>query len=324
MRQYHFTEKNHDFWQQFEQDLQHLEEKKAIPKASIFARRYRTLCHHLALASERNYSPSLIDYLQQLSERAHSQLYREQKRFWSAFWQWITGGMARSIRAEKTVVIAAHLLFYVPFLLFFLLVLIEPTLLEKVLGSDIGSRAATQYAEMMQQHQEGINRSSEKNILMFGFYVYNNISIAFYSLGGGLLFGLGAIWTMVFNGLVIGGVFGYMLQTDAAPAFFGFVGAHGAFELTGIVLAGAAGLRVGLALINPQGYARLDALRIQGKQAGYLMAAAFALLLIAAIIEAFWSSTTLLPPIIKMMIAVILWCSVYAYFLFAGKETHAG
>lgn len=323
MRQYHFEQKNQLFWQQFENDLQQLEQKKQALPAARFTRQYRTLCHHLALSNERNYSPSLVDYLQQLSTRAHSQLYRQQKHFWSAFWQWLTVGIAKTVRAEKNVVIAAHLLFYLPFLLIFFLVLIDPNLLQKVIGSDIGTQAHNQYTEMMQRHEDGVNRSADNNTFMFGFYVFNNISIAFHSLGGGLLFGLGTIWTLVFNGLVIGGVFAYMLQTDAAPAFFGFVSAHGAFELTGIVLAGAAGLRVGLALINPQGYSRLDALRLQGKSAGYLMSSALLLLFIAAIIEAFWSSTTLLPPMFKIFIGLLLWCAVYAYLLLAGRQSHA-
>lgn len=67
-----------------------------------------------------------------------------------------------------------------------------------------------------------------------------------------------------------------MTTHPAGPVFFSFVGAHGSFELTGIVLSVAGGLKLGYSLINPGEYTRRDTcLRIQGKQASALICGAF-------------------------------------------------
>ncbi|MDO5687565.1 MAG: stage II sporulation protein M [Neisseria sp.] len=319
MKQYDFETRHRTFWAEFEQDVTLLEKGRRIG-AQDFARRYRMVCNHLAQAGTRDYSPSLVESLQQLVERAHRVLYRHQEHTFSRFVGWLKTGLPRSVRAEKTVVLWSHILFYAPYLVFFVLCALHPDLFDKVFGISASWQLEASYRELTEQTALNLKRETELDVLMFGFYVMNNIGIAFQTLGGGFLFGIGTMWILVSNGMMIGGASGYMLHSASAPAFFGFVGAHGAFELTGIVLAGAAGLRVGLALINPQGYSRLDALKIQGKSAGLLMGAAFVLLLIAAVIEAFWSSLSVLPPAFKMAVALCLWLAVYGYLLLAGRN----
>ena len=154
---------------------------------------------------------------------------------------------------------------------------------------------------------------------MFGFYVFNNIGIAFQSFAGGLLFGIGAVYTTVYNGFIIGGIMGYMLHEPSALAFYSFVSAHGAFELTGLVLAAAGGLRLGLALLAPQGLSRKDALRQQGAVAVKLMSGAFLLLALAALVEGFWSPLTSIPIALKFAVGTLLWLLVYAYLWRAGR-----
>ena len=77
---------------------------------------------------------------------------------------------------------------------------------------------------------------------------------------------------------------------------------------------------MGLSLINPQGYSRKDALKIQGALAVRLMGGGFLLLFIAALVEGFWSPITSLPLWIKYTVAVCLWLGVYLYFFLAGRH----
>lgn len=90
------------------------------------------------------------------------------------------------------------------------------------------------------------------------------------------------------------------------------------------MLAAAGGLRLGAALLRPQGLSRRDALRIQGKQAVMLMNGAFLMLFIAALIEGFWSPLTSIPMWLKYAVAAVLWLLVYAYLLFAGRKGAGG
>ncbi len=55
-----------------------------------------------------------------------------------------------------------------------------------------------------------IERSADSDFAMFGFYIFNNIGIGFRTFAMGILAGVGTVFTLFYNGLVIGGVAGYL------------------------------------------------------------------------------------------------------------------
>ena len=325
MKQFEFEQRYELFWQEFAAQIEAAERNQSLDDARHFTQRYRQLCRQTMQAANRAYSPSLVEDLNRLTARAHQVLYRHRSPALPKFLQWLKTDLPRQVRAEKTVVIWSHILFYVPYIVFFVLCAIFPHWANELPlppNMDLNS-----IQEMYQNLADDTlnNRPRERSIdfFMFGFYILNNITIAFKAVGGGFLFGIGAIYTLITNGYILGTINGGMVHADSqtALAFFSFsCGAHAAFELTGIVLSGAAGLRIGLALLAPQGYSRLDALKIQGKKAGQLIAAAFFFLFIAAILEAFWSSNRLISPYLKFAVAFCLWIAIYAYLLFGGRQ----
>ena len=161
-------------------------------------------------------------------------------------------------------------------------------------------------------------RSSETDFVMFGYYIYNNIGIGFRTFAGGMLMGLGTLLLLLFNGIVIGGVAGHLTRVGYSETFWPFVSGHGAFELTAIVICGAAGLMLGRALIAPGQQRRTQALTSIAPEALKLVMGGAAMLLCAAFIEAFWSSS-LFTPAIKYTGAAMLWMLVAGYLVFAGR-----
>jgi uncharacterized membrane protein SpoIIM required for sporulation len=95
---------------------------------------------------------------------------------------------------------------------------------------------------------------------------------------------------------------------------------HAAFELTAIVLAGAAGLRIGRALLAPLRQTRVQSLIAASQQSVVLLYGLAAMLLIAAAIEAFWSSATWLPVSVKYGVAALCWITVLAYLTLQGRH----
>ena len=95
--------------------------------------------------------------------------------------------------------------------------------------------------------------------------------------------------------------------------------AHGAPELTAIFLAGGAGLRMGWAVLAPGSWRRVDALRRAAAECLPVMYGVFALLVLAAFIEAFWSSRELAPQI-KYGVGAACWALLALYLLFAGRQ----
>jgi len=167
----------------------------------------------------------------------------------------------------------------------------------------------------------GRGRDASDDVVMLAFYVYNNVRIDFQCFAGGVLFGVGSIFFLVYNGLHIGAVAGHLTRVGYGEAFWGFVAGHSSFELLGAVLAGAAGLRIGYALVAPGRRTRGGALRAAARPAVYLLYGAAAMTGCAAFVEAFWSPQRELPAELKYGVGIGLWAAWLLYFAFAGART---
>jgi len=159
--------------------------------------------------------------------------------------------------------------------------------------------------------------------VMFGYYIMHNIGIAFQTFASGLLFGLGSVFFLIFNGLMIGAVAGHLTYVGYGQTFWSFVIGHGAFELSAIALAGAAGLKLGWALVAPGRLPRAESLRLAARKSVLLICGVMLFLLIAAFIEAYWSSMTRPSYQTKYLVGAALWLLVVIYFVFAGRRRHA-
>ena len=166
----------------------------------------------------------------------------------------------------------------------------------------------------------GRNRDSGDDFYMFGFYIYNNISVGFRTFAGGMLFGLGTIFFLVYNGLAIGAVAGHLIEIGYSTPFLSFVIGHGSFELTAIIIAGMAGLNLGRVLISPGQLSRIEALKRASKISMKMIYGVILMLVIAAFLEAFWSSKGAISPDTKYTVGAVLWSFIAVYFLFAGRR----
>ncbi|HCF2344146.1 stage II sporulation protein M [Pseudomonas paraeruginosa] len=324
MKQSLFEQRHQAAWQRFDKRLAFLEKGRKLEGSSEdFAADYRRLCQQLALAQERGYSSHLIDQLQQLVMRGHQQFYRHRSHLGSRILGFLLAGLPRLVREEWRSIAVASLLFYGSALLMGLLVYHFPDLIYSVVSPDKVSEMESMYAPETTRLGPLGARDTSDDWEMFGFYVMNNIGIAFQTFASGVLLGLGSLFFLLFNGLMIGSVAGHLTQIGYVQTFWPFVIGHGAFELTAITFAGAAGLKLGWALLAPGRLTRGEALRLAARRSVQLIAGVIVLLLLAAFTEAYWSSISHFQPRVKYVVGAVLWLLVGAYFLLAGRNRHA-
>jgi uncharacterized membrane protein SpoIIM required for sporulation len=156
--------------------------------------------------------------------------------------------------------------------------------------------------------------------MMFGFYIRNNMSVALQCFASGLAAGLGSLFFLAFNGAYGGAIAGYLTERGLGETFYSFIVTHAAFELTAIVLSGAAGLRLGHAWIAPGRRTRVQSLVLAAREVVVIVYGVLALLLIAAAVEAFWSSGSWIPLPIKYGVAAICWAAVLAWLTLQGRR----
>lgn len=280
--------------------------------------RYRRLCQQLALARRRGYSPVVTDRLQQLMQRGHGVLYRTPAPRWRRAAEFLLAGFPRLVREEKGVMFAAAALFWLPLLAMFAAIQIQPELAGALFDPVQLAQMETMYDPADVTGKLG--RDSGTDLAMFGFYIWNNVSIGFKTFALGLISGFGSVLVLFSNGVVIGGVAGHLQAVGHGDPFWRFVAGHSAPELTAIVIAGGAGLRLGLNLLAPGQRRRIDALVDGGRRGALLSCGVLAMLVFAAFVEAFWSSIGWMPAWVKYTVAGVLWTLTFVWLSRGGRS----
>jgi uncharacterized membrane protein SpoIIM required for sporulation len=324
MKQSLFESRHQPQWQAFAEQLKELEQGKArASDVADFPHQYRRLCQHLALAQERGYSSYLVDPLQQLALRGHQQLYRHRSQLGANLLSFVLADFPRLVREQWHFVLIASLLFFGSLVGIALLVYLFPDLIYSIVSPQQVAEMQSMYDPDASRLGRVAERASSEDWMMFGYYVMHNIGIAFQTFAAGLLFGLGSVFFLIFNGLIIGAISGHLTEIGYGQTFWSFVIGHGAFELSAIALAGAAGLQLGWALIAPGHLTRGESLRLAARKSVQMLCGVMVFLLIAAFIEAYWSSSTSIAPWVKYLVGAGLWLLMAAYLTFTGRTPHA-
>lgn len=333
MRQAVFEARYGQDWIRFEEWLDRREKPKragpragpehadtaTLPDAEI-PRAYRRLCQHLALARDRAYSPVLVDRLNHLALRGHHLLYGARSHRRSRIARFFLEDFPGRVRAEWPLVAVAAVLFFGPILAIGAALQTYPDFVHYLLSPRTIGRIQQMYDPA--NPRLGM-RAADTNVMMFAYYIWNNVRIGFQCFATGMLFGLGTVFYLVSNGVQIGAVAGHLTQSGFGTPFWSFVSGHSAMELIAIAISGAAGLKLGAALIAPGNLTRRAALVAAAHGAIRLVYGAATMFLVAAFIEAFWSPLTLFPPETKYIVGGILWAFVMTYFLFVGRRRGA-
>jgi uncharacterized membrane protein SpoIIM required for sporulation len=283
-----------------------------------FPEQYRAICRDLSLATQRDYSPDLQKRLNTMALEGHRILYARDTNFAARFKSFITRDFPAELRREYKPMLAATALFLLPALAVFSAIQWNPEFIYSVMGPEQVAGVELMYDPALRRI--GTDRTGGSDIQMFGFYIMNNIGIGFRTFATGIAWGIGSAFFLVLNGLLIGAVSAHIIQLGFQDTFFSFVVGHGAFELTAIIIAGAAGLKIGDALIAPGRRSRVTALRRAAQQSIGLIYGVIAMLVIAAIIEAFWSSKGSIPTEIKYAFGALCWLAVVLYFSLVGRR----
>ncbi|MEZ6124783.1 MAG: stage II sporulation protein M [Planctomycetaceae bacterium] len=320
MNRERFIRKRRQDWQHFEQLLNRLKARRlgrwSGGDITRLASLYRSICYDLSLVQSREWGARLEQYLNDLVAQGHNCLYRSPPRSLDTVLSFLAGGFPEVLRKRKHFFFVSLALFLVPFLISMIVGIIDPVLAERLVDKaqmeGAGESCSKEFYKRMDVE------FAEQRSMMAGFYVWNNVGIAFRCFALGAFCGVGTVVTLLFNGIALGAITGYLVNQGRADNFFSFAISHGSFELTAIVVAGAAGLVLGWGMIHPGELSRRESLRVHGIDSVKLALGAGFMLGIAALIEAYFSPMPI-PHTVKYLVGTLLWCLVYIYLTFGGE-----
>jgi uncharacterized membrane protein SpoIIM required for sporulation len=275
---------------------------------------YRQIAADLAALREDRGSVHFARYLNQLLARAHNIIYSANKTSPSAIISFFTVTYPRVFRRHWRYVQIALLIFAVSAAVGAALTYQDPDFKLSIIGPQMVQ--TIEKREMWTHSIVGIKPLASSAIMT------NNISVGFMTFALGITGGLGTIYMMLFNGLMLGVIGMACHQSGMSLQLWSFVAPHGVLELPAIFLAGGAGLRIATGLLFPGYLPRRESLARAGTDAVQLLLGTIPMLIVAGTIEAFVSPTGLRMAL-KFGMAAALFALLLAYLFGAGTTAKA-
>ena len=325
MNRERFIKKRRSDWQKMETLLTSMKKSRlgnwGGRDITRLSKLYRSVCYDLSLVQSREWGARLEQYLNDLVAQGHNCLYRSPPRSINVALDFLAEGFPRLLRKRKWFFFISLALFVIPFLVSMVIAAVDPVLAERLVEKTAMEESGESYSKELYTDIDG-EYASERSF-MAGFYVQHNIGIAFRCFALGVFFGIGTVVTLLFNGISLGAITGYLINRGHSDMFFSFAITHGSFELTAIVVAGAAGLLLGWGMIHPGDMTRKESMRIHGLDAIKLACGAACMLAVAALIEGYFSPMAI-PHIVKYVVGTMAWILVFVYLVYGGRNSVSG
>ncbi len=275
-------------------------------------RLYRAASADLSRARASKMGGDISHYLNNLVVKAHNQVYQRSRNRWIDLWNFLWYKYPALVRENIIYIATAFLVFAVPAVLCYMFVLKDVNFahLELTQGQPL---VAEEMWNMIEHGQMWTDSAQWGSPIWSSAIAANNIHVALMAFALGMTFGLGTLWILWLNGMMLGTILGACAVYGLDYRLIAFVAPHGVLELSAIYICGGAGLILGKALLLPGQWRRVDALKIAAKPAMGLFAGCLPLLLIAGSIEGFISPRTDLPPEAKFTVSLATFVCLFLY-----------
>lgn len=315
-----FEEQRAGRWGEYEQMVNALERSASGLDVSRLPRMFREICTDLALARHRMYGMPMNERLNVLVIRGHKVIHRRAGGTWERLFRFIAVDFPVAVRAEWRLLVVAALSFILPLVGVAVAGFYwsDFSWVEAVLGLHMMEQLDMMYGGSDDQIHN-LREEYGSNFMMFCHYIWNNIGIDFRIYAGGILACLGSLFFLIYNGVFFGAVIAYIHVACDKEAFYTFVAGHSSFELIAMVIAGMAGLRIGMGLLHRGRKTMARSLMDAGKRSLPLIFGAALMTFVAAAIEGFWSAQPLSPNV-KYVTGIVLWVFCFLYLGLAGRR----
>ena len=248
---------------------------------------YRTALSSLSVARSISLDQGLIEYLESLCTRAYFFVYGPRTKILERIARFFAHDWPASVRALGRETLVSVCLTLLGAIAAYMLVREDPSWFYSfVPGGMAGGRDPTASAEYLRETLSGAENAN--GLAVFSTYLFtHNAQVALLAFALGFAFCLPTSMLLLYNGATVGGFVAVFAAAGLGLDVGGWILIHGVTELFAVMLAGAAGLKIGWTLAFPGDKARADALAEAGRLSATVMAGVVVMLLLAGLLEGF-------------------------------------
>lgn len=260
---------------------------------------YRQVASDLSTLRQDRTSAALASQINALLARAHHIIYSSRKSSWRNLLLYLRDDYPRIFRQHISYVFASLVLLLAGALIAAAFTLTDPRFGERLAGPMVVGAIA--------RHEMWTHSIVSVAPQMTSFIMTNNLSVSFVAFAGGLTFGALSVFEMFQNGLLLGAIGVLCGKAGMAIDLWSFVTPHGSLELPAIVIAGAAGIRLGHGMLFPGIYRWKDSVALAGRESVRLASGLIPMLIVAGTLEGFFSPSSA-PVWLKFSVGGALFC----------------
>ncbi|WP_242078030.1 stage II sporulation protein M [Brevundimonas diminuta] len=286
-----FRQAREDDWRRLERLMDKAEKGSAskLTDAEILAVPvlYRSTLSALSVARETSLDQGLIDYLETLSARAYFFVYGSRATIQDRLVAFFRTDWPAAVRGLWRETLVSTALMLLGALVAGWLVMHEPEWFYAFVPTDLsGGRDPAASTETLRATLDGADGA--QGLSAFAAYLFTHnaqVALLAFALGFALCLPTGLL--ILYNGATLGAFFALFASRGLGFELGGWLLIHGVTELFAVILAGAAGLKIGWAVAFPGQKRRLDAAVEAGRTAGIAMGGVVVMLMFAGLLEGF-------------------------------------
>lgn len=291
LRSLRFRRERENAWRELESLLDRAERQAAskLTDEELLAipALYRAALSSLSVARATSLDQALVDYLEALCARGYFFVYGSRTSFKERMQRFFAIDWPVAVKSIWRETLVATLITFAGALAAYMLVMSDPDWYSAFVSPDMASgrdpTASTEYLRSTLY-----NSDEAEGLSVFATFLFtHNAQIAIFAFALGFAFCLPSSLLLAYNGCALGAMFAVFASRGLGFEFAGWILIHGVTELLAVILAGAAGLKIGWSIAFPGDLSRLAAAEKSGREGAVVMIGVVIMLFIAGLLEGF-------------------------------------
>lgn len=311
MRETRFIEQNKQKWAKFERSL-----NSPQNNADELSNQFIDITDDLSYARTFYPNRSVREYLNNIAQKVFYSVYKNRKSRMSRFWSFWKTDVPQILWESRFQFRLSFLIFLLSAVIGVFSTYMDPEFPRVILGD---AYVDMTYRNIEEGKPMAVYANAEQGD-MFLTIALNNLFVSFKMFIFGLIFAIGSIYMLVYNGIMLGAFQSIFIREGIYADSLLTIWLHGTIEISCIIIAGAAGLTLGKGLVFPGTFTRLQSLQLSARRGLLIMLTIAPLIVLAAFIEGFITRLTDAPYVVRGLLVFLSLAFVLFYFVWYPRR----